>query len=168
MALRPKEPRAREEDLAALYARPGFQFRRAHQVGLSIFAEECAGLDLTTTQYGILVALAERPGMDQIGLGTALGLDRSTTTAVVDLLETRTLLRRERHATDGRRRVLTLTPAGLALLRHASAATARARERLLHPLTAQERATLRALLDRLLDHHDLAVRVPLRRPPPAD
>jgi DNA-binding MarR family transcriptional regulator len=152
------------DDLAALYARPGFQFRRAHQASLSIFAEECAGLDLTTTQYGILVALAERPGMDQVGVGMALGFDRSTTTAVVDLLEARALLRRDRHPTDGRRRVLTLTPAGHALLRRAGAGAARARERLLHPLSAEERVALRRLLDRLLEHHDMAVRVKLRRP----
>jgi DNA-binding MarR family transcriptional regulator len=151
------------DPLASLYDRPGFRLRRAHQAALSIFAEECGAFDVTTTQYGILVALRTHPGLDQVGLAQALGLDRSTTGMVVALLEDRGLVTRVRHATDGRRRVLDLSSEGRALLEAIGPAAERARERLLAPLTRAEAAALAALLDRLLDHHDAKVRTPLRR-----
>ncbi|MFH5924107.1 MarR family winged helix-turn-helix transcriptional regulator [Roseomonas xinghualingensis] len=149
--------------LASLYARPGFKLRRAHQVSLSVFAEECRAFEVTTTQYGILVALRERPRMDQIGVAQALGLDRSTTGMVVGLLEARNLLQRSRHETDRRRRVLTLTPQGEALLEAIGPAAERARCRLLEPLSEEQARMLGELLDTLLEYHDRRVRVPLMR-----
>jgi len=151
------------DPLAPLYDRPGFKLRRAHQAALSVFAEECRAFEVTTTQYGILVALRARPGLDQAGVARALGLDRSTTGMVVALLEERGLVTRDRHATDGRRRVLRLSPDGEALLAAIGPSAERARQRLLAPLTRAEAAALAALLDRLLEHHDAQVRVPLRR-----
>jgi hypothetical protein len=97
------DPAAPPDALAALYARPGFKLRRAHQIALSVFLEECRAQEVTTTQYGILVALHERPGLDQIGLAQALGLDRSTTGLVVGLLEARALLTRVQPPEDRRR-----------------------------------------------------------------
>lgn len=154
---------AAADTLAALYARPGFKLRRAHQVAMSVFAEECGAFDVTTTQYGILVALREQPGLDQIGVAKAVGLDRSTTGMVVASLQARGLLTRGPHPTDRRRHALSLTPAGGDLLRQVGPAAERARQRLLAPLSAAEAAALSALLDRLLSHHDTTIRVPLRR-----
>jgi len=151
--------------LEVLYARPGFKLRRAHQVAMSIFAEECGDFDVTTTQYGILVALREQPGLDQIGVAKAVGLDRSTTGMVVATLQSRGLLARERHGTDRRRHVLTLTPEGHDLLRRVGPAAERAKRRLLAPLSGAEAAALGALLDRLLSYHDTTIRVPLKRSP---
>ncbi len=150
--------------LAALYARPGFKLRRAHQIALSVFLEECRAHDVTTTQYGILVALRECPGIDQVGLAQLLGLDRSTTGMVVGLLEARALLKRTQPPEDRRRRVLTLTRRGARLLGALEPAAERARRRLLDPFSAPEAELFNALLDKLLDHHDAEVRVPLMRP----
>jgi DNA-binding MarR family transcriptional regulator len=119
---------------------------------------------VTSTQYGILLALHERPGLDQIGLAGALGLDRSTAGMVVGLLEARDLVRRARPEGDRRRRVLTLTEAGEHLLARLGPAAERARQRLLAPLSPVEAVAFGALLDKLLRHHDAAVRVPLLRP----
>jgi DNA-binding MarR family transcriptional regulator len=149
--------------LSALYDRPGFKLRRAHQIALSVFAEECRAFEVTTTQYGILVALSERPGLDQIGLAGALGLDRSTAGMVLGLLEARGLVQRVRPEGDRRRRRLSLTPEGKALLAALGPAAERARQRLLAPLSPVEAVALGALLDKLLRHHDAAVRVPLMR-----
>lgn len=150
--------------LAALYARPGFKLRRAHQIALSVFLEECSAHDVTTTQYGILVALREHPGIDQIGLAQLLGLDRSTTGMVVGLLEGRALLKRTQPPQDRRRRVLTLTRSGARLLVALEPAAERARHRLFAPFSAREAEIFGSLLDKLLDHHDAEVRVPLMRP----
>lgn len=150
--------------MARLYGRPGFKLRRAHQIAVSLFTEECRAFEVTPTQYGILVALHERPGLDQIGLAGVLGLDRSTTGMVVGLLEARALLRRTPHATDRRRRVLALTDEGRTMLAALGPAAERARRRLLEPLDAEAARVFGALLDRLLSHHDAAVRVPLVAP----
>lgn len=149
--------------LAALYGRPGFKLRRAHQAAVSVFAEECGTFGVTTTQYGILVVLGERPGLDQIGVAKALGLDRSTTAMVVAKLESRALLRRSPSREDGRKLAVTLTAKGARLLTELTPAAERARRRLLSPLTAAEAEMLNALLGKLLDHHDAVVRVPLVR-----
>ncbi|MCR0980477.1 MarR family winged helix-turn-helix transcriptional regulator [Roseomonas populi] len=156
-------PAAPETALAALYARPGFRLRRAHQIALSVFAGECRAMEVTTTQYGILVALRARPGVDQIGVAQLLGLDRSTTGMVVRLLEERGLLVRSADRQDRRRRILNLTPRGAALLEEIEPAAERSVRALLAPLTEREAALLGRLLDKLLAHHDLLARVPLMR-----
>ena len=38
--------------------RPGFLVRRLHQIHLALFAEECAGLDITPVQYSIMTVAA--------------------------------------------------------------------------------------------------------------
>lgn len=138
--------------------------RRAHQVAVSVFAEECSAFGVTTTQYGILVVLRERPGLDQIGVAKALGLDRSTTGMVIATLEARALLRRAQSREDRRKVVVRLTAKGSRLLRDLTAAAECARQRLLSPLTPAEAEGLAALLEKLLNHHDAVVRVPLVRP----
>jgi DNA-binding MarR family transcriptional regulator len=150
------------DPVPALYERPGFKLRRAHQIALSIFAEECRAFGVTTTQFGVLTALRRRGGqVDQIGMAQLLGLDRSTTGLVVGLLERRNLLRRDPHPTDRRRLVLSLTPDGERLLAAVVPAVERARRRLLEPFSDEEAAAFHALLDRLLEHHNAVVRVPL-------
>jgi DNA-binding MarR family transcriptional regulator len=155
------DPWERDERLAALYRRPGFMLRRAHQIAVGIFAEECGALDLTTTQHGILTALATWPALDQISLGRLLGLDRSTVGTVVRRLEERGLVRREVPSADKRRRLLRLTADGDALLRAAGDAAARASERLLAAFTPLEAQMLLGLLTRLTDVNNTATRVPL-------
>ena len=72
-----------ERSLDELYRRPGFLLRRAHQISVALFMEESAGLGLTTTQYGTMVVLRARGSLDQVGIATLVGIDRSTTALVV-------------------------------------------------------------------------------------
>lgn len=145
-----------ESRLQELYRRPGFMIRRCHQIAVATFADECREFDLTTTQYGILYVLSKHRGIDQISLARLLGLDRSTTGMVVARLEERLLLRRAVDPADKRKRSLELTPAGEKLLARAQPVVRRAQERLFAPFTAEERETLIALLDRLIDIDDAA------------
>ena len=73
--------------IEALYRRPGFLLRRAHQIAVSIFMDEAAEAGVTTTQYGVLVILRHCEGLDQIGVSKKVGLDRSTTGLVIKKLE---------------------------------------------------------------------------------
>jgi DNA-binding MarR family transcriptional regulator len=137
------------EDPDLLYRRPGFLVRRLHQAATAIFAAEAGEIELTQLQYGALVLLEAEPELDQITLGRRLGLDRSTIGTVVHNLEERAYLERVTDPDDSRRRLMTLTPAGRALLARMFAPAHRAQERLLAALDPAERRTFLAMLERL-------------------
>lgn len=68
---------------------PGHLIRRAQQVSIAIFAEECAGLDLTSVQYAALSAIGAHPGVDATRLSTLIAFDRSTIGDVLERLESK-------------------------------------------------------------------------------
>jgi DNA-binding MarR family transcriptional regulator len=144
-----------------LYGRPGFMIRRAHQIAVSVFIEETAELKVTTTQYGILHLLKQRPNVDQITIARLLGLDRSTTGMVVKTLETAGLISRTVGVTDKRRRDLELTAGGDAVLARLEVHAKAALERLLSPLAPDERPVLMALLKKLTGGLNDTSRVPI-------
>ena len=152
---------AQAGSLEDIYRRPGFMIRRAHQVAVAIFLEEARESRITPTQYGVLVILNRRPGIDQNTLARLLGLDRSTTGLVVRKLAERGLLARATGAGDLRRRELRLTRAGLAILGRVAKNAARAQQRLLSPLPAREGARFLALLARLTEAFNRTTRVPV-------
>ncbi|HVL55769.1 MAG TPA: MarR family transcriptional regulator [Burkholderiaceae bacterium] len=147
-------------DLSGLYARPGFLFRRAHQIAVGIFVQEAEPLALNPPQHSALYAVLRRPGIDQSALGRALGFDRATIGIIVGGLESRGLLRRQ-EGTDRRRKSLTLTPAGRQMLSKAAAAASRTTERLMAPLSAAERRVFLELLARITDELNAQSRSPL-------
>jgi len=152
---------ARPESLEDIYRRPGFMIRRAHQIAVAIFLEEARESRITPTQYGVLVILGRRPGIDQNTLARLLGLDRSTTGLVVRTLAARGLIARAMGTKDLRRRELKLTRAGLALGGRVSKNARRAQQRLLSPLPVSERARFLRLLARLTESFNRTTRVPV-------
>lgn len=150
----------RDESLRALYQRPGFMLRRAHQIATSIFLDASAPLGVTTTQYGVLTLLSAAPGSDQITVARRLGLDRSTTGTVLRILEEGGYVRRV-VGPDRRRRLLELTEAGHRRLQALDRPAADALHRLMEPLTAEEAETLQHLLLKLTLAHNETSRVPL-------
>jgi DNA-binding MarR family transcriptional regulator len=147
--------------LEALYRRPGFMIRRAHQIAVSLFLEETGELGITTTQYGILLLLRHRPGIDQITVSKLLGLDRSTTGMVLEKLETAGLIGRRVGTKDRRRRTLALTRAGARMLDKLAGAARTAQERVLSAFDAQERAEFLRLLEKFTRTFNDSTRVPL-------
>lgn len=151
----------RTESMEDIYRRPGFMIRRAHQIAVAIFLEEARESRITPTQYGVLVILERRPGIDQNTLARLLGLDRSTTGMVVRKLAERGLVARATGAGDLRRRELKLTRAGTTLLSRLAASARRAQQRLLSPLPARERRRFLDLLARLAEAFNRTTRVPV-------
>jgi MarR family transcriptional regulator, lower aerobic nicotinate degradation pathway regulator len=145
--------------LRGLKDRPGFLIRRAHQISQSLFIEECAGLNITATQFGVLWVLGQDVQLDQISIARLLGFDRSTTAMVVKLLEDRKLVLRSPDASDRRRYLLRLTKAGEDLRLRAEPLVDRVRTRLESVFTASEAKTFSRLLDKFTrSHNDLRVR----------
>jgi DNA-binding MarR family transcriptional regulator len=101
-----------DEDIGELNDIVGFHIRLAHGAVYRHFSETFADLDLTQKQVSVLWLVDDCPGIAQIELGQRLRMDRATTMTIVNRLQERGYLRRERSATDGRKQALFLTPAG--------------------------------------------------------
>jgi DNA-binding MarR family transcriptional regulator len=155
---------ARPKTLEDLYERPGFLLRRAHQIAVGIFAQECATYGLTPPQHSTLIVVDRCPGLDQAALARAIGFDRATVGQVLEGMERRGLLRRESSPRDGRRRTLRLTPQGRALMKRAAPAISRTSQRLLAPLRSAQRKHFVELLQRLTGELNSASRSPVRSP----
>ncbi|MCC4114962.1 MarR family transcriptional regulator [Aromatoleum toluclasticum] len=140
-----------------LYCRPGFLFKRCHQVAAAIFIEECREFNVTSSQFSALYVLHTHPGVDQIALGRLTGLDRSTVGLVIRLLEERKLLERWPNPHDKRRMQLKLSAAGERLLEEVTPAAERARQRVLAILPPSQRDELMQLLVNLLERHGAVI-----------
>jgi DNA-binding MarR family transcriptional regulator len=146
----------------AVYAAPGYLFRRMQQIAVALFVEECKSFDLTPVQYAALVAIHTHPGIDATRLSAVIAFDRSTLGNVIERLESKKLIDRKPSPDDKRVKLLYLTKAGAAMLRDITASVDRAQVRMLQPLKPADRKTLMALLSQLVDLNNEASRVPLR------
>jgi DNA-binding MarR family transcriptional regulator len=136
--------------IKGLQGSPGQLLRRAHQLSMAISASQMSPHALTAMQFGAMVVLNEKPGIDATRLASLVAFDRPTLTGVIDRLEAKGLVERQQHPSDRRARLLYLTPEGSALLRDASKAARRTHRMVLDPLTPQERETLIGLLEKLV------------------
>src|SRR6187402_2988632 len=79
----------------AVYAAPGYLFRRMQQIAVSIFMEECKAFDLTPVQYAALIAIHTHPGIDATRLSAVIAFDRSTLGSVIERLEAKDFVERK-------------------------------------------------------------------------
>jgi MarR family transcriptional regulator, lower aerobic nicotinate degradation pathway regulator len=154
--------RSTDLTMDAVYAKPGYLFRRIQQIAVAIFVEECKAYDLTPVQYAALVAIQNHPGIDATRLSAVIAFDRSTLGNVIERLETKRHIARRSGREDKRVKLLHLTKSGAALLRKIMPSVDRAQARMLQPLKPADRKTLMALLSQLVDLNNEASRVPLR------
>lgn len=81
----------------------------------SVYAEVCAGYDVTPPQAQLLCVIRDRPrGMTE--LGEMLRLEKSSLSGLVDRVERRGLLRRTSSPTDRRAVTIEVTPPGKAIV----------------------------------------------------
>lgn len=120
------------------------------------FGARLAGHDLTPALAGILRLLRAGPAVSQRALSERLGVFPSRVVALVDELEARGLLRRERSVEDRRLNVLVLTAKGNAALRTIGGVARAHQEALLAALSGDERAQLAGLLGRIAEQQGLA------------
>ncbi len=103
---------AADSGIGALDSILGFHIRLAHGAVYRHFNEAFAELELTQKQVSVLWLVSDRPGIAQIDVGGRLQMDRATTMTIVNRLQERGYLRRERSASDGRKQALYLTSSG--------------------------------------------------------
>ena len=142
---------------------PGHLMRRCQQIAVSVFLDECRPWDLTPLQFAVLAELNRHGPDDQVGLGGALALDRTTISVVVKKLEQRGLVERTVSEKDRRSKPVSITEDGAHLIRDVLPAAETAQDRMLAPLTAAERAQFMRLLGKVATGNNSESRAPLRR-----
>jgi DNA-binding MarR family transcriptional regulator len=110
---------------------------------------EIAGL--SNARYEFLHALAHAGPTRMSALARHLDISPRTVTPMVDSLEHEGLISRAPDPHDRRAQVLSLTIEGVDLMRRAHHERVSRVEQLVEPLDASERATLAALLDKVLE-----------------
>jgi DNA-binding MarR family transcriptional regulator len=146
-----------------LHRKPGYLIRRLQQMAVSIFLKETEEFDITPIQYATLAAVNLYPGIDQLRVANAIGVDRVTISGVINRLVAKKLAIRKVSASDGRAYEVILTAAGTRLLVEMEGATKRVQEKILAPLTLVEQAVFLDSLNRLILSHNHASRVPVDR-----
>lgn len=123
------------------------------------YAEAGRAVGLSPQQGQFLCVL--RPGPCGMGaVGSVMGLAKSTVTGMVNYAERHGLVRRETDPADSRAVSVALTPHGVEVADRFYAEGSRSIEQLAASLSAEERATLAALLGRVADDNEVSVIFP--------
>jgi MarR family transcriptional regulator, lower aerobic nicotinate degradation pathway regulator len=130
-----------------LLARLGFGFK-ARALGRL----EHEGFD--AYHYSVLAILDEGARETQATIADALAVDPSRLVSLLDSLEERELIVRQRDPHDRRRHVVSITGAGKRQLARLRAIAKELDEEFLAPLDAESRETFHGLLVKLAAHHD--------------
>ncbi|SNS63721.1 DNA-binding transcriptional regulator, MarR family [Asanoa hainanensis] len=104
--------------------------------------------------YRLLATLAEHGPASQATLGRRSGIHVSDMVATINELADEGLVERAPDPSDRRRNVISMTAEGKRQLRRLEKQLAETQERLLEPLSLEDRARLTDLLSTLLAHHN--------------
>src|SRR3954447_5718226 len=125
--------------------------RRLFQICTAAIAEVLVEKDLTPLEYAALAYIEGEPDIDQNGLAARLGIDRNSTSLLVEELEVKRLIERRVNGVDRRARLLRITPRGQKLYDRLRPIVFGAQERLLTLLTTKERKHLLDALVRVIE-----------------
>jgi DNA-binding MarR family transcriptional regulator len=116
---------------------------------------------VSAAQLGVLFVLTEGEGRTLRDVAGELGLSPQGLTGLVDRMEVRGLVRRIPNPADGRSQLLVLEASGRDLAAQAGGLVQEVNRRILEPFNAEQRAVIRAFLERV------AAAGPLIDPPDA-
>jgi DNA-binding MarR family transcriptional regulator len=136
-------------DIGAINGIVGFHIRLAHGACYRHFTETFVDLELTQKQVSVLWLVADHPGISQVDLGQRLRMDRATTMTIINRLQARHYLRREKSPSDGRKQALYLEPLGESVLIDAKRAIQDHEAWVKSRFTDSEIKTLMELLERI-------------------
>jgi len=145
-------PRARPPQ--ELLASDSFLLRRLGMLAKERAIQAFQPTGLSPYHHAVLAALDEEARETQATIADALGYDRSQLVGLLDELETRGLIVRQRDSDDRRRHLVTLTPEGKKTLTTLRGIVNELENGLFSPLDSAERETLHTLLLTLATHHD--------------
>ncbi|HEY0746790.1 MAG TPA: MarR family transcriptional regulator [Steroidobacteraceae bacterium] len=138
-----------DEDIGEIRNIVGFHIRLAHGAVYRHFMETFAHLDLTQKQVSVLWLVFDHRDIAQTDLAQRMRMDRATTMAIVNRLQSRGYLVRGKSQSDGRKQTLNLTESGRRALVTAKAAIRQHERWLKSRFTVREIAKLIDLLSRI-------------------
>lgn len=139
------DPGRPDADLDGLTDHLGYLIRRAQLWIFEDFTRTLAAVDIGPAQYSVLTVINANPGLTQMAVSHALGIERARLVYLLDGLEARQLVKRRASATDRRSHALHLTPEGRSAFMR---------------ITALAREHERRLAEKVgLDHHKMLVRL---------
>jgi DNA-binding MarR family transcriptional regulator len=140
---------AGDEDIGEIRNIVGFHIRLAHGAVYRHFTETFAHLELTQKQVSVLWLVDDHPDIAQTDLAQRMRMDRATTMAIVNRLESRGYLVRGASKSDGRKQTLNLTDAGRKALVTAKSAIQQHEQWLKSRFTDKEISKLIEMLSRI-------------------
>jgi DNA-binding MarR family transcriptional regulator len=138
-----------QTDQSALLELVGYNIRRAYLVIQALFDKEMEKHDLRQAEFAVLSVVRGNPGINQRALADALAVAPPNLATLLDRLEARGLLARQRSTEDKRVQHVTLTTQGVRLYGRALKAAAVADGMALERLSEPEREQLKALLRKI-------------------
>ncbi|MEV4512276.1 MarR family winged helix-turn-helix transcriptional regulator [Dactylosporangium sp. NPDC049525] len=132
---------------------PSWLINQASAHSHRLVAERFAAVDARGYHYRLLAALQDGGPVSQAELGRRTGIDRSDVVAALNELADQRLIERSPDPADGRRNIITLTPAAGRRLAGLEGVLAQIQEDLCAPLSPAEREQLVGLLTRIVEHH---------------
>ena len=127
----------------------GYQLRRAQSAIFQDFFEKIAEDGLTPGRHGLLMLIDQNAGLSQTDLASATGIDRTSMVAILDKLEAKGWVKRQRSREDRRRHQIDLTPQGKTLLKQLWPKILQHEAEVCQRLTSQEIPTLLRLLEKI-------------------
>ncbi len=127
----------------------GYHMKRAFNVVQADLTQTLKPFDLRMLTYTALVLIVDNPGLSQSQLAQAMSIERPNLVVIVDELEHRELIVRERVPTDRRAYALKATLAGRRLYEKAVTASIAHENRLFAGIHDATRAMLVETLDKI-------------------
>lgn len=127
----------------------GYHMKRAFNVVQADLSQTLKPFCLRMVTYSALTLIVDNPGLRQAQLADALAIERPNLVVIIDELEARDLILRERDPTDRRAYALMPTVAGHRLCARAVAAVQKHENRLFGFLSGPERVALLQALRRI-------------------
>lgn len=144
-----KAPANENLDYGPLANWVGFHLRLAQTASFQAFVQEASAVDLSPGRFATLMLIGRNPGISQTALAAANGRDKSTLTPILEDLERRGFVLREKMKTDRRSYQLTLTEAGKKMLDQLTACAKRHDDNLDRIIGAKDRAKFLKTLQKI-------------------
>lgn len=127
----------------------GYNCRRAYLSIMPLFHERMSEYELRPVDFSIISVLHANPNITQKRLSNAIKVSPPNLAILLDRLEARGLLLRQRNPLDKRSQALMLTPSGDRLARQAEQTVSKLEAEATSALTDAERRRLLALLQKI-------------------
>lgn len=127
----------------------------ANTVGVKVAATYEQRFGISIPEWRVMAMLAQHPDISAVDVAERTAMDKVAVSRAVQGLLAKGLIKRETHADDRRRSMLTLSSSGRAVYKRVVPAARALESQLLDALSARERKTLDELLSRLQERAEV-------------